>query len=164
MPFPAYAYVPGKHPHPIRDPEGHSFGQPAEAVPAPDPAELESHPMLCYAVDLFNFGYYWEAHEVWESLWHACGRQGALADLLKGLIHLAAAGVKAREGRQNGVQRHAARARELFEQTGHTRLVEIAEELASDPRIDSTTSTQGRPVLGIRLEFGLLSGRSITRR
>jgi hypothetical protein len=34
---------------------------------------------------------------------------------LKGLIKLAAAGVKLREGRTIGVQRHASRARELFQ-------------------------------------------------
>ena len=45
-----------------------------------------------------------------KDIWHAAGRKGPLADLLKGLIHLAAAGVKAREGIANGVARHARRA------------------------------------------------------
>jgi predicted metal-dependent hydrolase len=65
-------------------------------------------------LDLFNHGYYWEAHEVWESLWHACGRSGQTADFLKGLIKLAAAGVKHREGVPKGVKSHAGRAMELF--------------------------------------------------
>ena len=65
-------------------------------------------------VDLFNHGYYWEAHEAWEGLWHACGRAGEVAEFLKALIKLAAAGVKAREGNENGVRRAASRARELF--------------------------------------------------
>jgi hypothetical protein len=64
---------------------------------------------------LFNAGYYWEAHEAWESLWHAHGRRGETADLLKGLIKLAAAGVKIREGRVAGVMTHARRAGALFE-------------------------------------------------
>jgi uncharacterized protein len=55
-----------------------------------------------------------EAHEAWESLWHACGRSGSVADLLKGLIKLAAAGVKSREGRPKGVKQHAARSLELL--------------------------------------------------
>ena len=67
-----------------------------------------------YGVDLFNHGYYWEAHEAWESLWHAAGRRGATAEFLKGLIKLAAAGVKAREGNSRGVERHARRAIELL--------------------------------------------------
>jgi predicted metal-dependent hydrolase len=69
-----------------------------------------------YGVDLFNHGYYWEAHEVWEGLWHACGRGGTTGRFLKGLIRLAAAGVKAREMRTEGVRNHARRAAELFEQ------------------------------------------------
>ena len=34
-----------------------------------------------------------KSHVAWESLWMACGRKGAVADFLKGLIKLAAAGV-----------------------------------------------------------------------
>jgi hypothetical protein len=66
-------------------------------------------------IRLFNEGYYWEAHEAWESLWHAHGRRGATAQLLQGLIKLAAAGVKAREGRIAGVRTHASRAAALFD-------------------------------------------------
>jgi predicted metal-dependent hydrolase len=63
---------------------------------------------------LFNAGYYWEAHEVWEVLWHGYGRRGVRADVVKALIKLAAAGVKVREGHDHGVRIHAARAAELF--------------------------------------------------
>ncbi|TGQ49534.1 DUF309 domain-containing protein, partial [Mesorhizobium sp. M1C.F.Ca.ET.210.01.1.1] len=27
--------------------------------------------MFRWGIDLFNHGYYWEAHEAWEPLWHA---------------------------------------------------------------------------------------------
>ena len=67
-----------------------------------------------WAVDLFNYGYYWEAHEVWEGNWHAFGRSGSKADFVKGLIKMSAAGVKAREGNSTGVRRHLSRAKELF--------------------------------------------------
>jgi hypothetical protein len=113
VPFPPYTYVPGKSPHPVRDPAGHMYGE------APQPAELvvDDWPR-CRAylrgIDLFNHGYYWEAHEVWESLWHAAGRRGPVADFLKGLIKLAAAGVKTLEGTPTGRTRHARRAAELF--------------------------------------------------
>jgi predicted metal-dependent hydrolase len=70
--------------------------------------------VFCYAVDLFNHGYYWEAHEEWERLWQAAGRRGPVADFLKGLIKLAAAGVKQLEGRPAGTRNHARRAAELF--------------------------------------------------
>ncbi len=71
----------------------------------------------CWAIDLFNQGYYWEAHEAWEQLWIAAGRSGTVADFLKGLIKLAAAGVKLREGNPRGVKRHAVRAGELLRLT-----------------------------------------------
>ena len=66
-------------------------------------------------IELFNAGYYWEAHEAWESLWHAHGRRGPTAEILQALIKLAAAGVKVREGRPAGVRTHASRAATLFE-------------------------------------------------
>jgi predicted metal-dependent hydrolase len=71
-----------------------------------------------HGLDLFNHGYYWEAHEVWEDLWKACGRTGPTACFLKGLIQLAVAGVKVRQARPRAVRDHAHRAAELFEQAG----------------------------------------------
>ena len=123
-PLPPYSYVPGPLPHPISDPAGHSYG-----LHLISPGEVQQGPVVSvslvsgwressdylFGIDLFNHGFYWEAHEIWEQLWIACGRSGREADFLKGLIKLAAAGVKVREGRPIGVQRHAARARELFQ-------------------------------------------------
>ncbi|MBI4658773.1 MAG: DUF309 domain-containing protein [Verrucomicrobia bacterium] len=80
-----------------------------------DPRHWRRCRLYLRGIDLFNHGYYWEAHEVWEILWHAAGRRGGLADFLKSLIALAAAGVKAREGRAAGVRQHASRALALFE-------------------------------------------------
>jgi len=98
-------------------------------------------------VELFNAGYYWEAHEAWEGLWHAYGRHGAAADVLKALIKLAAAGVKVREGQEHGVRTHAGRAALLFasarKQVGRHQLgldldqwTEHARQVAADPPRD----------------------------
>ncbi len=100
------------HPHPFSDHLGHSYGIAHDAIDPGDELAIKS--VHDWGIDLFNQGYYWEAHEAWESLWHAFGRTGPQADFIKGLIKLAAAGVKAREGQAMGVQRHARRARELF--------------------------------------------------
>jgi len=112
--LPPYAYVPGRSPHPVSDPAGHSYGRAPESPPPLDPERWRDSPMYLYGFDLFNHGYYWEAHEAWESLWHAAGRRGAVATLLKGLIKLAAAGVKIRQGRADGAHTHAVRAGQLF--------------------------------------------------
>jgi uncharacterized protein len=115
-PFPAYAYVPGQFPHPVSDPAGHSFGAQSETVDAVDPPDWRQSRPYLIGIDLFNCGYYWEAHETWEGLWHACGRRGITATFLKGLIKLAAAGVKRRERRSPGMTSHPRRAREHFEE------------------------------------------------
>src|SRR5688572_14667769 len=68
-PFPAYSYVPGKFPHPLRDPAGHSFGQAPESCQPLTPENANGHETYLWGIQLFNHGYYWEAHEVWEQVW-----------------------------------------------------------------------------------------------
>ena len=114
-PFPPYAFIGGFFPHPTRDPAGHQYRQAKESIPPPDPNDWRSCPFYLRGIDLFNHGYYWEAHEAWESLWTASGRTGCVASFLKGLIALAAAGIKIRQGRQQGIRRHANRAIEHFQ-------------------------------------------------
>lgn len=136
LPLPPYAFYPGgPHPHPISDPAGHSHGI-AHAKPEPiSNGNATAHPLHRWALDLFNHGYYWEAHEAWEGLWMAAGRRGPMADFLKGLIHLAAAGVKVREGVPAGVASHARRAEKLFAPFAEP--VFLALELAQVRRIAS---------------------------
>jgi hypothetical protein len=164
-PFPPYAYIPGRHPHPVSDPAGHSFGQRGSPVEPLDPNKPQNSAEFQSATALFNAGYYWEAHESWENLWQAAGRSGPTADLLKALIKFAAAGVKAREGNAAGVARHAARAAELLQrvaavpgdagplvhQLGGRDLIAAADQLAQHPITDTTPTQGGRAVLPIRL-------------
>lgn len=109
--LPAGTYVPGGATPRPADVVATESGAPAEQF---EPASWRSCREFLWAIDLFNSGYYWEAHEVWEGLWHRAGRRGLTADFLKGLIKLAAAGVKAYEGRPEGMRRHARRAGELW--------------------------------------------------
>ena len=102
VPLPPYAFVPGRTPHPISDPHGHSFGLKPTVPPEFNLENWDTSKAYLFAFDLFNAGFYWESHEQWESLWHACGRTGPAADFLKGLIKLAAAGVKHLEGNPVG--------------------------------------------------------------
>lgn len=131
MPLPPYSFVPGHdHPHPVTDPAGHLHGRKSPAPMPPEvlatipgepaarrqvlAASLATNPHWLHAIDLFNGGYYWEAHEAWEGFWHALGRTTPEARFVQGLIRLAAACVKIREGRPAGVGRHALRAKELL--------------------------------------------------
>jgi predicted metal-dependent hydrolase len=132
--LPPYSYVPGHGlPHPVNDPAGHLYAQASQAHELPITssqlstlpsdlvsrrralaAALATNSRWLYALDLFNAGFYWEAHEAWESFWNAFGRTTPEAQFVQGLIHLAAACVKVREGKPMGVSRHTKRARELL--------------------------------------------------
>jgi hypothetical protein len=113
-PLPTYRYVPGHFPHPVSDPAGHSFGHSEPAARPLAESNWRTNEAWLWAIDLFNAGFYWESHEAWESLWHAAGHRGGVAEFLKGLIKLAAAAVKIREGNAAGALRHVGRARELL--------------------------------------------------
>ncbi len=50
---------------------------PVEPIPVAAEASLCSDAFL-WGLDLFNHGYYWEAHEAWEGLWQVADRDGPL--------------------------------------------------------------------------------------
>jgi uncharacterized protein len=137
-PFPAYAFVPGRSPHPFSDPAGHSYQRVPEQPVLLEADRWSENRAYLLGIDLFNHGFFWEAHEAWEGLWHACGRRGMLADFLKGLIQLAAAGVKHRQGVPQGVTNHARRAAELWRAMGQGRLLglQLTELIALAERVD----------------------------
>lgn len=113
-PLPPYSYVPRHAPHPVSSPLGHMHGQEKPRPQPLDPTRWIESEEYRYGVDLFNHGFYWEAHEAWESLWLAAGRRGPTAIWLKALIKLAAAMVKLREGSSVGALRHALRVQQLL--------------------------------------------------
>lgn len=112
-PLPPYAYLPGRFPHPVRHPQGHSHHL-AGRFPAAEEVDPDG---LLWGMELFNHKYYWEAHEAWEGLWRAAARGSAEHALLQGLILLAAMGVKLREGKRGAARRHGTRAVVFF---GHS--------------------------------------------
>lgn len=97
-PFPAYAYQPGLTPHPRRDPAGHSHGHPEPAIAPFRPEAWDHAGTYLYGVDLYNHGYFWESHEIFEGLWNAFGHETTAGRLFKGLVQLAAANLKRAEG------------------------------------------------------------------
>ena len=103
LPLPAYCHLPGSTPHPLRHPYGHSYGQ---AV-APDGPPLTAtnwadNRLYLRATDLYNHGYWWEAHEWWEALWRQPGTSAESRLLLQALIQLAVALVKRRQRSDRG--------------------------------------------------------------
>lgn len=122
--FPPYAFLPGRDPHPTRDPAGHSFDL-AEAPPPALPASgWRSNAPYLWGVDLYNHGFLWESHEAWEGLWHVSKPDRIQALFLQGLIQCAAAWLKIAMDQPRGMERLAALALE--------KLDEVARESGGD--------------------------------
>jgi hypothetical protein len=112
-PFPPYIFIPGVNPHPKKE-GGYMFEQDEPVAPAIDLAHPEKSEFLLHSLNLYNHGYYWESHVYFEALWNAHGRTGSVADFLKGMIKLGAAGVKFQIQQPENAKVHLIRAKELF--------------------------------------------------
>jgi hypothetical protein len=106
VPFPAYRYLPFHPglPHPRRDPAGHSYGREEPFLPGFAADQWRACGAYLYGVDLFNHGYWWEAHEAWEALWLAAGQETPTGRFLQGLIQIAAAQLKRFTGEARGAR------------------------------------------------------------
>jgi uncharacterized protein len=93
-PFPSYHFVPGKNPHPRRDPRGHSYGKPEPKPSVFQPEDWHHSEEYLYGIDLYNFAFWWECHEIFEGLWHAVGHNTEQGNFFQSLILLAAANLK----------------------------------------------------------------------
>lgn len=112
-PLPTYIFVPGENPHPKKV-GGHMEGLKDPDAPVIDVVHPEKNEHLRYALDLYNHGYFWESHVYFEALWNAHKRQGSVADFLKALIKLGAAGVKISIEQKEAAKGHYERALELI--------------------------------------------------
>ena len=103
--FPDYSYVSGQTPHPRKVPIPH-LPIDVDTVSHSDP-----HRVYRYGIDLYHYGYLWESHEAWESLWRIERVANAsLADFLQALIFNSAALLKLKTGSQEGAERHSRKA------------------------------------------------------
>lgn len=116
--LPPYSYVPRVTPHPVTDPAGHSFGvrdQPVELGARSLPQDWPEVEEYLYGIDLFNAAYFWEAHESWEAVWHAVGRDSVTGRFLQGLIQAAAALLQHHCERRRGARNLLERSLRNFE-------------------------------------------------
>lgn len=105
--LPAQAYVPGRS---ARPPQFEAAAPGDGEAATPSTGEWQRQPGFLWGLDLYNHGFPWEAHEVWETLWQQAPRGSAVRAMLQGLIQCAAAVVHARAGRATGQRRLAERA------------------------------------------------------
>ena len=93
-PFPPYRHLPFQNAHPFLDEYGHSFG---EKLSPPDSFTLDNWQHCSdylYCIDLFNYGFWWEAHERLKHLCIAAGRESEMGQFIQGLIQVSAAVLK----------------------------------------------------------------------
>lgn len=76
-------------------------------LPPFDPHEWRACDEYLYGIDLFNHGYWWEAHEALEAVWVAAGRRTDTGRFIKGLIQIAAAHLKWLLGSREAARRKA---------------------------------------------------------
>ncbi len=146
-PFPAYRFLPGKNPHPRRDPRGHSYG-----LPEPEPHTISAEnwqdsESFLYGVDLFNYGYWWECHEAFEAFWRAVGPQTQQGRLFQGLIQVAAANLKRVLGNHEAAEKLAQRALQRLEGVPRLYMGIDVERLMADVRESFEGGTHSLPVL-----------------
>jgi hypothetical protein len=115
--LPERAYVPGQGPRPSLEVEDETRGSAAACLPAD---RWRQQAEYLWGVDLYNAGFFWEAHEVWEALWRASAHDPEQHSYLQGLIQTAAACLK-------GVTLNANAARSIG-----TRALERLDQLRSD--------------------------------
>ena len=107
--LPARKFIPGKGIHPRKDPRGsHIPPLPLSTVKFSPETWRESIHYL-YAIDLFNLGYWWEAHEVLEDLWIETGRHTPVATFIQGIIQISAALLKDSQSVARGARRLSAK-------------------------------------------------------
>lgn len=104
-PFPAYRFIQGVTPHPVLDPKGHSYGRREQSLPFSPPEAWRENDEYLFGCDLYNFNYWWEAHEAWEAVWKTTGRTDATGQFLQGLIQISAGMIKWWIGNEGGMRR-----------------------------------------------------------
>lgn len=105
-PFPPYRYLPGKTPHPTRDPAGHSYMSEPVRIDRFSPDDWFECEEYLYAIDLLNHGYWWEAHESLEAIWLAAGqRDTRVGRFVQGLLQIGVGAMKSYQGQDSGAQR-----------------------------------------------------------
>lgn len=103
--FPKYRYLPTVTPHPGIHPEGHSYGKKETALDFMAPQDWKQNESYLYGVDLFNYGYWWEAHEAWENVWLTTQKMDLYGQFLQSLIQFSAALLKLYSGSKKAFEK-----------------------------------------------------------
>lgn len=149
--FPDYRFVPGRTPHPTRDPDGHSYHATPESLPSFEADRWSDCELYLFGIDLFNHEYWWEAHEALEAVWIAAGRHSQTGQFVQGLIQIAVALLKAHQGFTDVAIRMASEGIDRMKPVRGTFMGIDTEKL----RADVQTLTQNPEHTTIRIELSI---------
>ena len=90
LPLPERAYLPGQNTRSAIDPP--------PLTTSDGDHRLAEDPCFLRGVDLFNHGFYYEAHEAWEQIWINLQKETPQRRLFNGLIQVSASLLKLRLG------------------------------------------------------------------
>lgn len=101
-PLPDHRYIPGqtpRHPDDAFDPIRNCALTETQTETAPQ------NPAWLYGLKLFDAGFWWEAHEVWEVVWMNARPNSAERAMTQAVIQLANAALKREMGAENACRR-----------------------------------------------------------
>lgn len=111
-PLPNRPHVPGRNARPSAD---NPACRAAEAAPTrTDAGNWDANTCYLFGFDLYDAGFFWEAHEVWEPVWMGCSPNSPDRHLLQGLIQTTNACLKILMQRRHAVERLTAMAGTCF--------------------------------------------------
>jgi len=93
-PLPVYRHLPFTNAHPFLDEDGHSYGEKLSPSHSFATDNWQNCDEYLYSIDLFNYGFWWEAHERLKFVSIGAGRESETGQFVQGLIQVAAALLK----------------------------------------------------------------------
>lgn len=103
--MPAKRHIPFINTAPELDKGEHLPGEPLPPVEEFGEQNWQDCETYLYAIDLFNQGYWWEAHELLKPVCLAAGRESEVGQFIEGLIQLTAAQLKHYMREEEGARR-----------------------------------------------------------
>ena len=149
--LPSYRHLPFQNAHPFLDKGGHSYGEKLTPPEDFNPDNWENHEEYLYCIDLFNNGFWWEAHERLKYLSMATGQESETGQFIRGIIQISAALLKHFMGEDGGAQTLAKMGIETLEKTGGNTLGIETETLINQVR-ECLQSEEGKyPRISLQL-------------
>ena len=103
-PMPAYRHIPFKTPYPEIEDGSHCYTESSTTLAAFSAQSWQDCELYLYCIDLFNQGYWWEAHELLKQVCLAVGRESVIGRFLEAVIQISAGELKHYMQEEKGAQ------------------------------------------------------------